>query len=451
MSRSATVVVGGGLAGIAAAVRLVDLGREVVLVEARPRLGGATYSFTRDGLRVDTGQHVFLRCYVEYRRLLDRMGVARLAPVQPRLEIPVLLPGRRPSLLRRAGRGPAPLHLLPGLLRYGALSPGERLAAARAAVALRAVDPDEAAVDDVRFGDWLRSHGQSARVVRRLWGLVTVAALNIDPDDASLALAARVFRDGLLDSVDAGDIGMPTVSLAELHGEPSRRLLDRLGVRVCTGDRVCALEPVAGGFVVRSRAGEISASSVVLAVPHAVAARLAPASAAPERERWAALGDSPIVNAHFVFDRPVFPHRFAAAPESAVQWLFDKSGVAGIARGQYLVTSVSAADSAVGRPVEQVLAGQRAALAQLLPATRSAEVVTSFVTREPRATFRQAAGTARLRPPARTRVSGLALAGAWTATGWPDTMEGAVRSGLAAADAVAAAARSGGALTGVPA
>lgn len=436
------VVVGGGLAGITAAVQLATAGCEVQLLESRPRLGGAASSFERDGVRADTGQHVLLRCYTAYRGLLERLGTAHLVQLQDRLTIPVLLPGGRSAVLRRSRHLPAPLHLLPAIGAYAALTPRQRLLASKAAWALSAVDPGKPAADAMTFGAWLREHGQGDVAIRRLWGLVTVAALNIDPAEASLALAAMVFRTGLLRDPAAGDLGLPQAPLSALHDLPVRRLLARLGVRVHLGARVTGCDPTASGLAVRSRSGaeqrtsDTEVEAVVLAVPHQQAAQLVPMAAAPGRGRWAGLGASPIVNLHVHYDRPVMALPFAAAPDSAVQWVFDRTRAAGTDHGQYLVTSISAADAQAGQPADQIRTIQLASLERLFPAARRARVLDCFVTREPRATFRQAAGTAALRPATRTRLPGLVLAGAWTATGWPDTMEGAVRSGLIAAEAL---------------
>ncbi len=430
------VVVGGGLAGTAAALDLADQGWQVLVLESRSRLGGAAYSFDRDGLPVDTGQHVLLRCYSEYLDLLRRLGVADLVSVQSRMDIPVIRPGREPARLRRTPGLPAPLHLLPTLLRYPALSPAERLSAITAMTALRRVDPEDPATDRVRFGDWLREHGQDARSTSALWALVTVAALNIDVADASLALVARVFRTGLLERADAGDIATLGAPLSAVHDEATRRALGRAGIELRTRERVARIDPDGDGYLVRTADGELEAEAVVVAVPHRQAAGLLPEEACPDRAVWAELGSSPIVNVHVRYDRMVTPLRFAAGLDSPVQWLFDRTGIAGC-DGQYLALSLSAADDLVGQSAEQILKTHLRALAELLPASRSARVVDSFVTREPHATFRQRAGSAALRPAPATRWPGVALAGAWTGTGWPDTLEGAVRSGRAAAQVIA--------------
>jgi squalene-associated FAD-dependent desaturase len=428
MSAARAVVVGGGLAGTAAALDLADRGWQVQVLESRSRLGGAAYSFDRDGLPVDTGQHVLLRCYREYLGLLGRLGVEHLVSVQARMDIPVLRPGRSPVRLRRARALPAPLHLLPTLLGYQPLPARERLSVVRAMAALRTVDPDDPATDRVCFGDWLHQHGQQDRAASALWGLVTVAALNIAVADASLALVARVFRTGLLEQSDAGDIATLGAALSTIHDDATRRAFGRSGVELRTRERVARVDRDGDGYVVRTADGEVEADAVVVAVPHRQAAGILPGEACPDRERWAGLGSSPIVNVHVRYDRAVMPVRFAAALNSPVQWLFDRTPVAGC-DGQYLALSQSAADDLVGQSAEEVLRTHVRALEQLLPAARSAQVVDSFVTREPHATFRQQAGSAGLRPAAATRWPGVALAGAWTATGWPDTLEGAVRSG----------------------
>ncbi|EWT07893.1 phytoene dehydrogenase [Intrasporangium chromatireducens Q5-1] len=440
MSAPPVIVVGGGLAGITAALGLADAGREVTLLEARPRLGGRATSGRRRGQPVDTGVHVVLRCYEHYLALLDRLGVTPLIALQDRLDIEVLLPRGERAHLTRSHRGPPPLHLLAALLRYDALPGPARLSALRAAAALRHLDPDDPAVDLDAFGTWLRRHGQDPSTTEGLWGLVTTAALNLAPDEASLALAARVFRTGLLDRVDAGDIGIPTVPLSLLHEAPPRSALLAAGARVRLGSKVVRIERRARGLVVAVRdrhqqVTELPAEAVVLAVPHDHAAQLVPAGAVDDPAGWQALGHSPIVNVHVVFDRAVLPVPFAAVPGSAVQWVFDRTAASGRAAGgeQYLVSSVSAADDALHERTEDLVRVHLAELARHLPGLEHAHVLEAFVTREPHATFRQRPGTGRLRPGPTTHWPDLALAGAWTVPGWPDTLEAAVRSGRAAA------------------
>ena len=201
-------MIGGGLAGITAAIALAETGADVTLLEARPRLGGATCSFSRDGLTVDTGQHIFLGCCSAYRGLLDRLGMTGHTTLQDRFDVTVLAPGGRKARLRRTAL-PGPLHMLPALGRYPFLSRTERASVARPALAMRFVDPADPAADTQRFGDWLARRGQSERTRRALWDLFSVSALNIAGDDASLALAAVVVKTGLLGKNNAADIGVP--------------------------------------------------------------------------------------------------------------------------------------------------------------------------------------------------------------------------------------------------
>ncbi|HEY0936413.1 MAG TPA: hydroxysqualene dehydroxylase HpnE [Trebonia sp.] len=453
------VVIGGGLAGITAAVALATANHEVTLLEAKPRLGGATTSFTRDGLVIDTGQHVFLRCCTAYRGLLDRLGVAAQAPIQPRFDVTVVAPGKKAVLKRR--RVPAPLHMLPALLGYPFLSWPERMRLALAALAFRRLDENDPETDNIRLGDWLEAHGQDERTRRVLWDLFSVSSLNVPGDDASLALAAVVVKTGLLGAADAADIGVPALALGELHGAAAARLLDRLGADVRLQAKVAGIETKGDEFRVRLARSEAEegdagddlwADAVVLAVPHEQAAKLLPSGALPAEtvDGWAGLGAAPIVNVHVVYDRKVMDEPVAAAVDSPVQWVFDRTRISGLHEragagqpgdGQYLAISLSAADEYASQPVAELRDKFVPALAELFPAAREAAVTEFFVTREKRATFRGVPGTARLRPKAVTGLPGLVLAGAWTDTGWPDTMEGAVRSGL---NAVIALSSSGG-------
>ena len=366
------VVIGGGLAGITAAIALAESGADVTLLEARPRLGGATCSFQRDGLTVDTGQHVFLGCCSAYRGLLAKLGMTEHAPLQDRFDVTVLAPGRpagqpgagqpgasqrsasqpRRARLRRTAL-PGPLHMLPALGRYPFLSWAERAQVARPALAMRRVDPAAPAADTERFGDWLAARGQSERARRALWDLFSVSALNIAGDDASLALAATVVKTGLLGKNNAADIGVAALPLGELHGDAAATLLAKLGAQVIMGAKVSAIESgaIEGGAIEggeievtegqdarfrvrlgRAEDADLAADAVVLAVPHEKAAPLIPPDALPSGTvaGWAGLGASPIVNVHVIYDRPVTDLPFAAAIDSPVQWIFDRTRISGM-------------------------------------------------------------------------------------------------------------------------
>lgn len=437
---SRAVVIGGGLAGITSALRLADAGLDVTLLEGRPRLGGLAFSFRRGELDVDNGQHVYLRCCTAYRWFLDRVEGARLAPLQNRLDVPVLDVGRpagpRLGRLRRNGL-PVPFHLAAGLAGYPHLSLTERASVGRAALALGRLDPDDPALDDIDFGSWLARHGQSPRTVEALWDLVGVATLNATAPNSSLALAAKVFKTGLLSEPGAADIGWASVPLGDIHDTLSRKALDSAGVRTELRTKASALTRTDDGrWVVETGAERIEADTVVLAVPQRETHDLLPEGALDAPEKLLEIGSSPILNVHVVYDRKVLRRPFFTALGSPVQWVFDRTEASGLTGpGQYLAVSQSAADEEIDLPVSELRARYLPELERLLPAARGAGIRDFFVTRERTATFAPAPGVGRLRPGARTRAPGLFLAGAWTATGWPATMEGAVRSGAGAADA----------------
>ncbi len=449
------VVIGGGVAGIAAALDCADAGARVTLLEVRPRLGGAAYSFERDGLSLDNGQHVFLRCYTAYRALLRRLGSEAAVWIQPRFEIPVLRPGGRAVVLRR-GALPAPFHLAGALARYSPLEPRRRLAAARAALALARLDPAMAEVREraqgTSFGQWLAEHGQDERALALLWDLIALPALNVPAMRGSLSLAAFTMREGLLSRNDAGDIGFHLRPFAETISAPAERALAAAGVLVRLGARVEAVGRANEGLLVRAGsgadAGELVADAVVCAIPHRrAAALLEPLLGADEASRWRSLGASPIVNVHVVYDRRVCELPFCAGVDTPVQYVFDRTEAVGLADRrssgstvgwQCLAVSLSGARSEMALDGEQLRARYLRALAALFPAADGAAAQAVYVSREHAATFEATPGVDLLRPSTRTTVPGLVLAGAWTRTGWPATLEGAVRSGHAAARAALA-------------
>ena len=447
MTRPQIGIVGGGLAGLSAAIACGDAGAKVTLFEARTRLGGATWSSERDGLWIDNGQHVFLRCCESYIAFLRRLGVMDLVTIQDRLDIPVLMPGRGMARLRR-GALPAPLHMTGSLLHYSHLSVLDRLRVGRAALALRDLDLSDPKLDARSFGSWLREHGQSEAAIERFWDLFTRGTINLRAHDASLALAVKVFQTGLLTDPRAGEIGISKVPLSQLHAEPAARELERLGGVVQTSAPVEAVECGPHGEVsVRSRDRVFPFDAVIVATPHDAAAEILPDQAKVDREALRALGKSPIMNLHIVYDRVVMDEPFAAGVETPMQWIFDHTAAAGLPSGQCLTVSLSAADAYLGVSREKLREQFEPALQRLFPAAKDAQIVEFFVTCERAATFRGAPGTASMRPKTETGVRTISLAGAWTDTGWPATMEGAVRSGN---NAARAALLSVGVRTGLP-
>jgi squalene-associated FAD-dependent desaturase len=435
-------VVGGGLAGMAAALECADAGLQVTLLERRARLGGLTWSFRHDGRWIDNGQHVFLHCCHEYLSFLERIGASGDVYTPGRLDVPVVAPAAQPGGHPRIGRirrssMPAPLHLVASLARYRHLAPRERARLGQAALGLRRLDLSDPALDNESFGAWLARHGQKPDAIERLWDLICIPTVNLPAAEASLAMAAKVFQTGLLTSRLAGDIGWSRVPLARLHGGRASLALARAGVEVRLGAAVVGIEP---GWTVRFTRGELEADAVVLAVPHTVAPDLLPPGSLPLQDRLADLGTSAIVDVHLLFDRPVTAWPMFAGVCSPVQFVFDRTESSGLEPGpaspQYLAVSLSAADALLSRHPGDLISSTRAELTRLLPEASTARLLDGLVTKERAATFRAAPGTARLRPQPRTAHRALAVAGAWTDTGWPATMEGAVRSGRHAASVI---------------
>jgi squalene-associated FAD-dependent desaturase len=429
-----TVVVGGGLAGMAAALSCADMGANVTLVERRSQLGGLTRSFRHRDYWYDNGQHVFLRCCTAYVQFLHRIGASEDVILQERMAIPVLRPGGRTGWLRRTPRLPAPLHLAGALMRYPHLSIADRARLGLAALPLTRIHLEDPKLDRQTFGGWLAAHGQRTRAIEALWDLITIPTVNLPAAEASLAMAAKVFQTGLLTDAPAADIGWSRVPLGQLHGERAATALAGAGAEILTGERVLHVEVEGSAFTVKTDRRSLAADAVIVAVPHDSVAAVLPAGAVHDPARLADLGTSAVVNVHVLYDRRVTDLPMAAGVDTPVQFVFDRTASAGVGRGQYLAVSLSAANHLLaGRP-DQLGSEVVQALAELFPAAQRASVIDVLVTRERGATFQARPGTAALRLGSATAFPGLALAGAWTDTGWPATMEGAVRSGLAAAE-----------------
>jgi squalene-associated FAD-dependent desaturase len=415
------VVVGGGLAGLSGALELVDSGHSVVLLEARPTLGGAVQTLpAREGdpePPPDNGQHVALGCCTAYVGFLARVGRPDAVRRVP-LDLPVVDERGRVARVRPG---------LVSLLRYRHVPASERARLVRALRSLAALDP--AACDGETFASLLRRLGQSDLAIERFWDVFMRPALNLRSEDASAALAVFTVQTALLGGREASDLLLPAAPLGEAHGDAGGAALRAAGAEVRTRARVVELEADAAVLADGERVG---GDAFVLAVPAAESARLLGEPVPP-------LEDSPIVSVHLLVDRPLLPSQLAALLASPAHWVFDRGRLTGRVpeRGQYL-TVVSS-----GAPELAALRGQE--LVQMIAdALRerlgSAEVVWSRVSREPAATFAGRPGTEALRPGAATGRENVARAGAWTKTGWPATMEGAVRSGKTAARLVAASA-----------
>jgi squalene-associated FAD-dependent desaturase len=442
------LVVGGGLAGITAALDLAEQGAQVTLVERAPVLGGLCRSVPDPVAgRVDTGQHVYLGCCTALEEFLERIGVEP-AWRQQRLELVVANSRTGVTRRLRAAPLPAPIHLLPVLFRWPGLGTRELVGTSTVASALTSFGPEEQVLlDGVPARSWLYSLGQDDRAITQVWEPFLVSACNVSLEHCSAGLAAYVIREGLLGGGDAGALRVPATDLTEWLDQPSQRRLAAGSVQVKLRWRAAELLPVgARSHLVRSAAGdELEADWVVLATAAPASARLLKSRgvADAQLDAAAALPSSPIVNLHLFTDRPFLPGPVVAAPGSALQWLFDRTALGErelMVEGEpvfHSAISLSAADDLVGTAESSITEQLWTVCRELFPAARGARLRHSRVTREASATFAALPGSAASRPGPETPVDGVLLAGNWTDTGWPATMEGAVRSGHAAALAAA--------------
>ena len=437
-------VLGGGLAGLAASRALAASGHHVTLVERRRFLGGRAFSFhdEQSGWEVDNGQHLFMGCCTAYLDLLSWAGTRDRAHLQPRLKVEVVRDGTSGTIASTPALGP--LHILPSFLRYPHLSAREKLLAAYALLRMRNTDRirDRERLDAESAYDWLRRHHQSERAIANLWNLIIVPALNDDARAVSAEMALMVFQEGLLRTPADAALGWSRVGLTSLAGEPAHAKLSASGHDVLVGETVRSLR-IGGGRVTGVELGRgrvIEAEAYVSALPFDVLLEVLPPDVAsdPFFSRARGLSFAPIVGVHLWYDRTVMDGDFVAFLNSPVQFVFNKSAMHGAPAGdgQYVCISLSAAwDFAEQRAerLEQIFSRE---MERLFPRAREARIRRCRVVKQPQATFRPRPGSARCRLPQATPIPNLVLAGEWTDTGWPSTMEGAVRSGTLAADRV---------------
>ncbi len=431
------MIVGGGLAGMAAAVALESAGVPATLVESRKSLGGRASSFVdpATGVEIDNCQHVLLGCCTNLLDFYDRLGVRKLIRFEKTIRFRDDA-GKRHGLSATPGV-PAPGHLSLSFATFGILTIKEKIAYSRAMLAmLRLGRRGRAALADLPFGDWLDRHGQPASLVAKMYDPVLVGALNEDCRKCSATYAIQVFQDAMLAHAKGYVVGVPTCPLSRLYETVPVKDV-RLGTRV---DSLTVEGSKITGMTL-SDGSTLTADVIVLATNHHAVQKWVPPEIAATDSRFAGLDQFqsvPILGVHLEFDRPVLTDPHAAFTSGPLQWIFRKDDA-----GKIVAGVISAARDYVSRPKEQSLAEFEAQIRRTLPAAADAKLVRGTIVVEKRATFAPLPGVDKYRPTQAPPVGGIAdliLAGDYTQTGWPATMEGAVRAGYLAADAVLRAA-----------
>jgi zeta-carotene desaturase len=422
------IVVGGGLAGLSAAAALGEAGFQVDLYEARHFLGGRATSYPvtpsdENSEVIDNCQHVMLRCCVNLLDFYRRLGVRDR--VRFYSEFHFIEPGGRISTLRR-GSLPAPLHFAGSFLALRFLSATDKLSIARGLLALRREQGARQDLDRISMLDWLREKRQTPGAINRFWRQVLVSAVNEELDRMAATHGFQVFWLGFLARSDSYEMGVPAVPLAELYSADVWRRFERVSIHLHS-----PAESVDAAAGVKLADGAVHrADYYVIAVPPERIGSVAPGLGLDIA--WVEY--SPITGIHLWFDRPITDLPHATLLDRTVQWMFNKKD------GRYLQLVVSASRGLSSMPKADVVALALRELAEFFPVVKQAQLESAHVVKELRATFSARPGAEQFRPTAATAAGNTFLAGDWTRSGWPATMEGAVRSGHLAAEAVTKAA-----------
>jgi len=435
------VILGGGLGGLSAAVRLSHAGLRVTLVEHRPFLGGRTYSFLdpSTGDVVDNGQHLLLGCYHATRRYLGMIGSDHLAELQGSLQLKFLRPGHTPSMLRCPAL-PAPAHVFVGLLGLRSLSWADRARLFAVGRALLVTDADgERRLDTMTVAEWLTSLGQSPEARNVLWDVLAIGSLNDDPATVSALLFFRVLRAAFVGRREHSSFLVPRAGLSPLLVDSARHFIESRNGRVMTGVR--AVKLVHDGNALREVScvgGEsLKAGAYVSAVPYYALSNLLSKGSPVQGLELARFRSSAIVSVNVWLDREVMTEEMVAMLDTTIHWVFNRSALLGSpGKRQHLCAVISGASPLVQVKNEEIVRLAMEDIAAVFPKAQAAAVERALVIKEKRATFCPEPGLERIRPGPQTSLRNFFLAGDWTSTGYPATIEGAILSGELAAQAV---------------
>ncbi len=441
--RPSVGIVGGGLAGLASACALAEAGYKVTLFERRPFLGGRASSYEHPGTGevVDNCQHVLLGCCTNLRGLYERLGVAD--KVRWYRRITFIEPGGRSGVIESSSL-PAPFHSAISFAQFKLLSLGDKVGIARALMSLMGGVPEDSAED---FLTWLKRKGQTQAAIERFWAPVLISSLNEELDKSSVKYAALVFRDAFLKSAEAGSMGVPRVPLSELYGVAADYIRAR-GGEVLLRSGVDAVMFGDDEVKLRSNEREFTFDYAISAVPFHVIGKILPESqeARELRQKVSHLRTVPITGIHLWFDREVTELEHAALLDRTIQWMFQKSkilmrsGSKDANEGSYLELVVSSSKSLLDMGRSEIIALAMKELEEFFPKVRDAKLVKATVIKEVHATFAPSPLSDEFRLHPQSAWPRLFLSGDWTATGWPSTMEGAVRAGYLTAEALCRAA-----------
>lgn len=445
------VVVGGGMAGIAAALALADDAdiSAVTLFEARSRLGGrvASVSDPETGMELDNCQHACFRIYDRFLQLLARADARAGVKLQSRTHLPFTDPADGRQSVLRDGRLSPPNHMLGSILKFPFMKLGDKTAMRKAVAALSRMDEEQRiALDDIPFDEWLRSNGQTEQAINRFWGFFVLAALNLPIEEASTAVAALLYKRGLFGSAHAFDVGAFQDHLSGAIDEPLRQALTIAGVNLRISTNVKSLLWKNGTCVGVSTGTEtVNSDGVVLATPHHITARLLKAVGSPSSALQVSAGLErldyrALIGIHAIYNGEKAPADFnftALVDEPVIQMIFNRNRELSAANQlpngvQWLSVPVSGADPYL-KMSDAELKSEFTKVTDALWPNNDAELLRFFVVRTRKATFAPTPGSHKLRPSPGSAGEGLALAGDYTDHGWPSTMEGATRAGLRAA------------------
>ena len=420
---SQIIVIGGGLAGLAAAAALGETGANVRVLEMRSFLGGRATSYpTQDNEVIDNCQHVLLRCCTSLLDFYGRMGVGH--KIKFHRAIPFIEPGGRVSILE-AGMLPAPIHFAGSFLNLKFLSWSDKIAIGRALAAMYFEHSSRKDLDDISMLDWLREKKQTANAIERFWRQVLVSAINEELGKMAAAHGFQVFWLGFLSDSKSYQMGVPDVPLAELYGSESWQRIPsvsfdfRTSVEAIHTDGKCVTGITANGEL-------LTADTYISAIPYERLEKVFPDLGID----YSPFHHSSITGIHLWFDRPITELENATLLDRNIQWMFNKQG------GKYVQLVVSASLNMIAMGRQEIIDLALSELAEFFPLVREAKLEKAQVVKEVRATFSAGPGLEAKRPVAKTQFSNFFLAGDWTRSGWPATMEGAVRSGYLAAEAV---------------